>query len=138
MILKLFFGIKVRLCYFLCVQGTSENQWHCPEKGPTEKSPPTSPRNIKKMKSHHNYKQPTSPPVAPVAVASVPVLPVSPEEIKCEPRADSPAMSDDRYDDPVGTLNLSQAKIPDTEEDPKDVLPHPNECAYDLAQGISK
>lgn len=91
------------------------------------------------MKSHHNYKQPTSPPaipVAPVAVASVPVLPISPEEIKCEPRADSPAISDDRCDD--GTLNLSQAKIPETDEDPKDVLPHPNECAYDLAQGKIK
>lgn len=121
----------------LCGQSAKEHNpdENSSEKMSTAKTPPLSPRNFKKMKSyHHNYRQPTSPPAAPVAIASVPVLPISPEEIKCEPRADSPAISDDRCDDPVGTLNLSQAKIPESDEDPKDVIPHPNECAYDLAQ----
>lgn len=96
------------------------------EKVSTTRTPPNSPKNAKRFKNHHSYKQPLSPPplpLAPIPVATVPVLPVSPEEIKCEPRADSPTISDESCDDPVGSLHLAHAKIPpDSDIDDKGKL----------------
>lgn len=77
------------------------------------------------MKSHHPYKQPLSPPpllLAPTAKATVPAIPLSLDEIKCEPRAESPAISDERCDEPVGTSNFSQANIPDSDGEPKGMV----------------
>lgn len=56
-------------------------------------------------------------PLSPTAEISVPVYPVVVENIKCEPRPNSPAISDDKCDDPIVSANLSDSQILDSDDE---------------------
>lgn len=83
------------------------------------KSPPSSPKNQKKVKSHHNHEEGLLSPSSLYShrtELSIPVYPVAVDEIKCEPGADSPESNEPR-ENPTMPRNSTTSRIIDSDED---------------------
>ncbi|KAK6623684.1 hypothetical protein RUM43_009536 [Polyplax serrata] len=117
------------------------------DKSHVTRSPPGSPRNGKKFKTHYNSLKSSvlqsDLPVSPKSKRAVPVYPIALDEIKEEPSGvHSPPLSNDKCDDEIHATDLVCARMRiqsdeegDEEDDENDIPPNRNECAIYLEPG---